>query len=109
MVLYSYWRSSCSWRVRIALNLKNIKYEYRAVNLLKAEQKGEEFGKLNPSKSLPALVLHGHTLTQSLAIMEYLEESFHEGQRLLPTEIPKRAQVKYQKLCFIVCQIQSGR
>lgn len=64
-ILFSYWRSSCSWRVRLALALKGIEYEYKAVNLLKNEQNDEAYVTLNPSQVLPALVIDGVTLTQS--------------------------------------------
>lgn len=76
-VLYSYWRSSCSWRVRIALALKGINYEYRAVNLVKdgGEQKKDEYAHINPSKLVPAYVDNGVVYAQSVAIMEYLEEA----------------------------------
>ena len=76
-VLYGYWRSSCSWRVRIALNLKEVAYEYRAVHLVKdgGEQLKPEYTAVNPNQVVPALVIDGVTLTQSGAILEYLEET----------------------------------
>ncbi|OEL28331.1 Glutathione S-transferase Z2 [Dichanthelium oligosanthes] len=66
--LYSYWRSSCSHRVRIALNLKGVEYEYKAVNLLKGEQSDPEFVKLNPMKFVPALVDDDEVIGDSYAI-----------------------------------------
>lgn len=92
MKLYSYWRSSCSWRVRIALELKQLSYEYIPVHLLKAggEQKQEEYSALNPLKQVPFLVVPAATskipggnkspeasfgIGQSLAIIEYLDEA----------------------------------
>mgnify|MGYP000995730505 CR=1 FL=1 len=76
--LYSYWRSSCSWRVRIILALKGIKYNYVAVPLLKQMQKTDEYTEKNPMQELPTLVISQEGkpdihLTQSLAIIEYLE------------------------------------
>jgi maleylacetoacetate isomerase len=94
-ILYSYFRSSASWRVRIALAYKKIDYEYRAVNLIKdgGEQKQAAYMALNPSGLVPALVIDGHTLGQSVAILEYLEESRPEP-RLLPTDLFQRAVVR---------------
>ncbi|OWK09910.1 hypothetical protein Celaphus_00005954 [Cervus elaphus hippelaphus] len=94
-ILYSYFRSSCSWRVRIALALKNIDYETVAVNLIKdgGQQFSEEFQALNPMKQVPALKIDGITISQSLAIIEYLEET-RPTPRLLPRDPKKRAQVR---------------
>mmetsp|Transcript_19654 Transcript_19654/g.75413 ORF Transcript_19654/g.75413 Transcript_19654/m.75413 type:complete len:213 (+) Transcript_19654:22-660(+) len=105
-VLYSYWRSSCSWRVRIGLALKGVEYDYRAVHLLKdgGEQLQEEFAKLNPMKLLPAFVEGGLVLSESLAILEYLEET-RPSPALLPPSAAERAQVR--RLCqLIACDIQ---
>ncbi|EDQ91880.1 uncharacterized protein MONBRDRAFT_21180 [Monosiga brevicollis MX1] len=74
-VLYSYFRSSCSFRVRIALNLKEIPFEYKPINLLKGEQRGEEYLAVNPMGEVPALQIDSNLLTQSVSIMEYLEET----------------------------------
>jgi maleylacetoacetate isomerase len=96
-VLYSYWRSSCSWRVRIALNLKKIAFDYRAVHLLNGggEQFRDEYTALNPMKEVPTLCIDGLTLTQSIAIIEYLEESRPDhGAKLLPEDAASRAQVR---------------
>ncbi|KAL7753399.1 hypothetical protein RI367_001174 [Sorochytrium milnesiophthora] len=92
-VLYTYWRSSCSWRVRIALNLKNIQYEPSYVNLVKSEQTSDAYKAVNPSQSIPALKIDGHTLTQSMAILEYLEETRPEAP-LLPKDPAQRALVR---------------
>ncbi|KAM3691133.1 hypothetical protein ACJW31_09G172500 [Castanea mollissima] len=67
--LYSYWTSSCSCRVRIALNLKGLKYEYKAVNLLKGEQLSPEFTNLNPLGYVPVLVDGDLVLSDSFAII----------------------------------------
>ncbi|EPY81325.1 maleylacetoacetate isomerase [Camelus ferus] len=94
-ILYSYFRSSCSWRVRIALALKSIDYEMVTVNLIKdgGQQFSEEFQALNPMKQVPALKIDGITIGQSLAIIEYLEET-RPTPRLLPQDPKKRAHVR---------------
>jgi maleylacetoacetate isomerase len=75
-LLYSYWRSSCSYRVRIALALKGIAYDTEAVHLLNegGMQKKPAYTKLNPAQQVPSLRIDGAVLTQSLAIIEYLDE-----------------------------------
>ncbi|KAI9216408.1 glutathione S-transferase [Blastocladiella britannica] len=94
-VLYTYWRSSCSWRVRIALNLKGIAAKHTSVNLLKAEHRADDYtDSVNPSKLVPALVIDGVTLTQSLAIIEYLDETRSTGTPILPADPKLRAQVR---------------
>ncbi|KAG0354637.1 Glutathione S-transferase zeta-1 [Podila minutissima] len=94
-VLYSYFRSSCSWRVRIALNLKAIDYEVRPVNLLKGEQRSEEYLKIQPFGFVPAFIddKTGHTLIQSVSILEFLEET-RPQYPLLPKEPLERATVR---------------
>ncbi|KAA3462172.1 glutathione S-transferase zeta class-like [Gossypium australe] len=69
LALYSYWQSSCSWRVRFALNLKGISYEYKAVNLSKGEQFTPEFEKLNPLHFVPVLVDGDVVVSDSYAIL----------------------------------------
>ena len=88
MKLYSYWRSSCSWRVRIALNLKGLEYELQPVHLVKdgGEQHSEWYKSINPQAQLPTLELNDGThITQSMAIMLYLERMYPTVS-LLPTE-----------------------
>lgn len=94
-VLYSYFRSSASWRVRIALAYKGIDYEYRAVNLVKdgGQQLSEEYQELNSMRQVPTLLIDGFTLTQSLPIIEYLDETRPE-KRLLPLDPHTRAQAR---------------
>ena len=75
VILYEYWRSSASYRVRIALNLAGIAYRSVPVDLLKKEQKSPEYLKRNPQGLVPALEIDGVLLTQSLAIIEYLAET----------------------------------
>lgn len=99
-VLYSSWRSSCSYRVRICLNLKNIKYELKAVDSSKlATSAGVETYTQNPMNYVPALDIKGNTLVESLAIMEYLEEVFPE-KPLMPKDSFERAQVR--AICGII-------
>jgi glutathione S-transferase len=75
--LYGYFRSSATWRVRIALAWKGIQYDYKPVNLVKGEQKSESHSALNSFKQVPVLVLpDGTVLIQSTAILEYLEEAY---------------------------------
>lgn len=99
MKLYSYWRSSCSWRVRIALNLKGLSYEYAPVHLVKdgGEQNSEAYRALNPMRTVPTLeVTEGgrvRHLAQSLAILEYLEERY-PSPALLPKDAWGRAHVR---------------
>ncbi|KAN0031467.1 hypothetical protein ACTFIV_005331 [Dictyostelium citrinum] len=105
-VLYSYWRSSCSWRVRVALAYKKIKYEYKAIHLLKdgGQQKSEEYSKINPMKAIPTLEIDGHTIGQSLAILEYLEET-HPENPLMPKGAYERA-IARQMMQIIGSDIQ---
>ena len=107
VVLHSYWRSSCSWRVRIALAMKGVDYEYRAVHLVQdgGMQLKDEYAAVNPMKEVPTLVIDGHTLTQSLAIIEYIDET-RSGTALMPADPLTRTRVR--ALSDIVAQgIQS--
>jgi maleylacetoacetate isomerase len=92
-VLYSYWRSSSAWRVRLALALKHIEYDYVAVNLLTGQHKSTEHDARNPMKQVPVLAIDGQVLTQSVAILEYLEERTPEPA-LLPKDRATRALVR---------------
>nr|WP_315490071.1 maleylacetoacetate isomerase [uncultured Rhodoferax sp.] len=94
--LYSYFRSSASYRVRIALNLKGLPYEYVAVHLLKdgGQQHTADYQRINPAELVPALVDDGHAIGQSLAIMEYLDETRPELPALLPRDALGRARVR---------------
>ena len=95
MELYTYFRSSAAYRVRIALNLKGAKADYRYVHLVKdgGQQHKPGYLAVNPQGLVPALVDHGHVLTQSLAIIEYLEET-HPQPPLLPKDPLGRARVR---------------
>lgn len=93
--LFSYWRSSCSWRVRIALALKDVDYDTEAVHLIKdgGQQHAQEFKDKNPMSQIPVLQYEGVNLTQSLAIINFLEE-MHPKPSLLPHDPFKRAQAR---------------
>ncbi|MCY0094886.1 maleylacetoacetate isomerase [Hoeflea ulvae] len=91
-VLYDYWRSSASYRVRIALNLAGIDYTQVVVNLLKGEHKAADNLERNPQGLVPTLEIDGLMLTQSLAIIEYLVET--RGVSLLPDDSAGRARVR---------------
>lgn len=93
MKLYNYFRSSASFRVRIALELKGIGYEYVAVHLARGDHKSPEFRALAPEVLVPLLEDGPVRLSQSMAIMEYLDDT-HPEPRLLPTDILGRAQVR---------------
>jgi maleylacetoacetate isomerase len=93
MKLYGYFRSSAAFRVRIALGLKNLPYEQASVHLRKGEQFAGAFTAMNPQALVPALEDGGRLLTQSLAIIEYLEET-HPSPRLLPVGAADRARVR---------------
>ena len=105
MKLYSYWRSSAAYRVRIALNLKGLDYEVVPVHLLKdgGEQLQAEYRSLNPQGIVPTLVDGDVTLGQSLAILDYLEERYPEPS-LLPQTVSERAFVRQFALA-IACDI----
>lgn len=95
MKLYSYFRSSAAYRVRIALNLKGLSYETIPVHLTKegGQQFAEAYRHLNPAQLVPTLVDDGLAITQSVAILEYLEET-HPEPALLPADPAARARVR---------------
>lgn len=101
--LYSYFRSSASCRVRIALNLKGLDYEILAVHLLKDEQRAADFLAVNPAGLVPALVEEGKVFTQSVAIIEYLDE-IHPSPPLLPGDAADRARIRALAQ-IIACEI----
>jgi maleylpyruvate isomerase len=105
MKLYDYFRSSAAYRVRIALNLKGVTPEERtSVHLRMGNQRAQDYLELNPQGLVPALVLDdGHILTQSLAIIEYLDET-HPQPPLLPRDAAGRARVRAVALS-IACEI----
>jgi len=93
MKLYNFFRSGTSHRLRIALNLKGLAYEYVPVDLRTEVHLGAEYKALNPQGMVPALVVDGRVLTQSPAIIEWLEECY-PSPALLPTDPQGRAQVR---------------
>jgi len=101
--LYGYFRSSAAYRVRIALALKGLAYEYLAVHLRKGEQDAAEYRELNPNALVPTLVDDRGTFTQSLAIIEYLDER-HPEPPLLPHTPEARSRVRAIALA-IACDI----
>jgi maleylpyruvate isomerase len=111
MKLYGYWRSSAAYRVRIALNLKGLEAEQISVHLVKdgGEQHKAEYAALNPQELVPLLVTEGRSggqelaLSQSLAIMEYLDEAYPQ-QPLLPKALGDRAIVRAMALA-IACEV----
>jgi maleylacetoacetate isomerase/maleylpyruvate isomerase len=101
--LYNYFRSSAAYRVRIALALKGLSYDYVSVHLAKGEQYSPEFSAINPQNLVPVLEDEGHLLYQSLAIMQYLDET-HPNPPLLPTDPFERNRVRSLAL-IIACEI----
>jgi maleylpyruvate isomerase len=105
LTLYTYFRSSAAYRARIALHLKRLKPEYRFVHLLKdgGQQHDSMYKSLNPQEIIPTLIDNGHAIGQSLAIIEYLDET-HPEPPLLPKDALGRARVR-QIAYAIACDI----
>jgi maleylpyruvate isomerase len=103
MRLYTYYRSSAAYRVRIALNLKGLSYEAVPVHLRKNEQNAAAYRAINPQGLIPTLTADGHAIGQSLAIIEYLDE-IHPEPPLLPKEPHARARVR-QIAYAVACDI----
>ncbi|XP_034205797.1 glutathione S-transferase zeta class-like isoform X3 [Prunus dulcis] len=95
LLLYSYWQSSCSWRVRFALSLKGLPYEYKPVNIRKGEQFSPDFKRLNPLHFVPVLVDGGIVVSDSYAILQYLEDKYPQ-RPLLPAD-PRLKALNLQK------------
>jgi maleylacetoacetate isomerase len=94
--LYSYWRSSAAYRVRIALNLKGLPYELIPVSLINngGEHRSEEYRALNPQGKVPTLIDGERIIRQSMAIVEYIEEMYEGEHRLMPSTPRERARVR---------------
>lgn len=101
MKLYNYFRSSASYRVRIALHWKNIPFEYIPIHLVKdgGRQRSEEFRRINPMAHVPALDHDGFVVAESMAILQYLDD-LHPENRLIPTD--PRGKARVLQLCEIV-------
>ncbi len=95
--LYDYWRSSASYRVRIALNLAGLDYDTVSVDLLQDAHQADSFKSLNPQGLVPALAIDGKVFTQSLAIIEYLDETRKLG--LIPADHHERWRVRTLSYC----------
>jgi maleylacetoacetate isomerase len=102
-LLYDYWRSSASYRVRIALHLKGIAFERVAVDLLAGDHRAADYAARNPQGLVPMLEIDGRRLTQSLAIVDYLEATRPEPA-LLPADPADRAHV-LAMACLVACDI----
>lgn len=99
IVLYNYFRSSTSFRVRAGLNFKGIDFEYRPINLLKGEQHSIEYRSINPMGGVPSLVHDGKIISDSTAILEYIEELFPTPS-LFPKDLYQKAKVR--EVCEII-------
>ena len=102
-VLYDYFRSSASYRVRIALNLKGIDYEQRPISLVEGEQQASSYRALNPQGLVPMLEIDGQRLTQSLSIIVYLDQKYRDPQ-LMPANPADGAHVRSLALA-VACDI----
>jgi maleylacetoacetate isomerase len=103
LTLYGYWRATAPYRVRIALNLKGVAYADAPVDLLAARQRSDPYRTLNPQALVPALKADGAVLTQSVAILEWLEET-HPQPPLLPAAPGDRAVVRAMA-AIVACDI----
>lgn len=103
IILYGMWRSSASYRVRIALNLKGMNYVQKNLKLLQKEHKSPEFLKKNPQGLIPALEIGDQILTQSLSIIEYLD-NLDSDYKLIPVDPVEKARV--QAMAYsIACEV----
>ncbi|XP_001357837.4 probable maleylacetoacetate isomerase 1 [Drosophila pseudoobscura] len=110
-ILYATWLSSCSWRVRIALTLKQIPYDIQATSLLQVGEHHaytDKYREVNPMQTVPSLQIDGHSLCDSVAIMHYLEET-RPKIPLLPQDVMKRAKVReiVELICSAIQPLQN--
>jgi len=103
VTLYSYWRATAPYRVRIGLHLKGVGFDYAPVNLLGAQQLGDDYSRLNRQHLVPTLEADDQILTQSLAILEWLEEAYPHPS-LLPGAPSDRATVRAMA-AIIACDV----
>jgi maleylacetoacetate isomerase/maleylpyruvate isomerase len=105
MKLYGYWRSTAAYRVRIALHLKEIEFESISVHLVKngGEQHSNDYTQLNPTHLVPTLVDGDFSLNQSLAIIDYIEQS-KDGHALYPSDVKMKAKIQALSL-DIACEV----
>lgn len=101
--LFDYWRSSAAYRIRIALNLKGVDYESVPIDLSQGEQKAESYRALNPQGFVPMLEIDGHRLTQSLAIVDYLDAT-RKDPPFVPSDPLHRSHVLAMALT-VACDI----
>ncbi len=97
IILYDYWRSSASYRVRIVLNLKGVAYTAVPTSLLEGDHKSPEYVARNPQGFVPMLSIDGHDLTQSLAIIDYLDANYHDP-KMVSGDPPMRAKTLAQAM-----------
>lgn len=94
MKLYNYFRSSASFRVRIALELKGLAYEYVPVHIARGDHKKDAYAAMSADMLVPMLEVDGQRLSQSMAIIEFLDEKYPETPAMLPADLVSRAQVR---------------
>lgn len=94
MKLYNYFRSSASYRVRIALNLKGLQYEYLPIHIARGEHKKDSYASIAADALVPMLEIDGQRLSQSMAIIEYLDDKYPATAPMLPADALGRAQVR---------------
>uniref|UniRef100_A0A1I7SFI7 maleylacetoacetate isomerase n=1 Tax=Bursaphelenchus xylophilus TaxID=6326 RepID=A0A1I7SFI7_BURXY len=100
-ILYSYWHSSCAWRVRIALGLKKIKYQQVHKDLVKDEQCEQKYLDLNPAGYVPVFIHNDHVIPESLAILEYIDEVYPQEPKLIYGDAAQKALIRSLALVII--------